>query len=130
MLDDVKRFADVFLRKSQVRSGNDDGPVIAFGVNDGHTHSGTCVRVDSHVLRIDLSTQQITQQAFTKIVIAHATDHESLGTKLSGGNGLVSSLAACLVHPGTAGQRLALSRPVWGMHHDVKVQASEHCNSR
>jgi hypothetical protein len=103
MLDDVQRFTDVFLSKPQVRSGNDDGPVIAFGVNDSHTHSGAHVWIDSHVLRVDLSTSQMTQQAFTKIVIAHATDHESLSPKLSSGNGLISSFAACLVHPRVAG---------------------------
>ena len=57
MLDDVERFADVFLSEPEIRSRNDDGPVVAFGVNDGHAHSGTGGRVDSHVLRVDVGTR-------------------------------------------------------------------------
>src|SRR5205823_1063344 len=71
----------------------------------------------------------MTQQASTEIVVAHPTDHESLGPKLGGGHGLVSSLTACLVHPGVAGQRLALSRPIGSVYHDVQVQTAKNRNS-
>ena len=43
----------------------------------------------------------MTQQAFTKIVIPTRPIMKAR-PKLGGGNGLVPSLAACLVTPGTA----------------------------
>ena len=113
-----------------VGSGDQDDPVLSFGVDDDRRVAGRKRFVGGDVYRVDSVLLELLDELLPPGVLSYASKQAGAGAKPGERHGLVGALAARYQAEVRADHCLSGRREFFSPQHDIHVDAADHEDPR